>query len=170
VNVDVKKEEYKSNLQSLNDLIANRRTLKNAIAMSNAMTKVTIDNKEYTIVEAIEEKHFAEQRQRILSTLKYQFNNATSKANAENEKLSESVERYLASMGYSEKNGRPVEDIKKMREDYIAQNTYELIDPNDLGKVIEEETKALDAFLSNIDFKLSESNATTIITVDLAAE
>ena len=46
-----------SKLQSANDLINYRRALKSAVLQSNAVTKVTVADKEMTVAEAIEYKN-----------------------------------------------------------------------------------------------------------------
>ena len=51
------KKDTKAEYQSLMDLIKYRNALKQAVAMSNANTKVTVCGKEYTVAEAIELKN-----------------------------------------------------------------------------------------------------------------
>ena len=56
VSVDAYKESIRSCYQKANDLINRRNALKRAVVMSNATTKVTIGDREYTVAEAIEDR------------------------------------------------------------------------------------------------------------------
>jgi hypothetical protein len=156
--------------QRFDALTKNYRMLKSAIAMSNANTTITIGEKNFTIVEAIEEKHFAEKRAAYLRYMRRNYEMAQNLANANNAKLPEAAERFVAPLNMSEKNGNSKEDIKKTMDQYIVDNTWELVDPNDMADYLKKMEDELTEFTSNIDFKLSESNATTVIDVDLIPE
>jgi hypothetical protein len=156
--------------QRFEALVNNRRILKNAIAMSNAVTKITVAGKEYTVVEAIEEKHFAENRLAYLRSIRRNYETAQNTANTKNAILPDAAEKFVASLNMSEKNGSSKEDIRKTMETYIADNTWELIDPNKVGEWITAMDTEITDFVDNIDFKLSESNATTVIEVELNDE
>ena len=54
-----------------------------------------------------------------------------------------------------------------MKNEYIAKNTRELADPNNLKEEIDRLESDILEFQSNVDYKLSESNSTTVIEVDL---
>lgn len=156
--------------QKFDALTKNYRALKSAVAMSNAKTTITIGEKTFTIVEAIEEKHFAEKRAAYLRYMRRNYEMAQNLANANNAKLPEAAERFVASLNMSEKNGNSKEDIKKTMDQYIVDNTWELVDPNDMADYLKKMEDELTEFTSNIDFKLSESNATTVIEVELIPE
>jgi hypothetical protein len=167
VSITEKTEKFKSNFESLNSLIKNRNELKKAIAASNAVTSISIGDKEYTIVEAIEEKNFIPTKKLVLRNLKAQYDRAVAKANLENEKLPQAAENYLATIGMTDKNGRSKDEITEAYNTYIKVNTWSLIDPCKLGDKIKEMEDEIAEFEANIDFRLSESNATTVIEVDL---
>jgi hypothetical protein len=168
--IDDKVVELTAAMQHYNALVNNYRKLKSAVAMSNAKTTITIGDKTYTIVEAIEEKHFTEKRLAHLRYMRRSYEMAQNLANGNNAKLPEAAERFVASLNMSEKNGNSREDIKKAMDQYIADNTWELIDPNKMGEFLKKMEDEIVEFQSNIDFKLSESNATTVIDVTLEAE
>jgi sulfur carrier protein ThiS len=169
-DISAKVEELKAAKQSFEALVRNYRTLKSAVAMSNAATSVTVGDKTYTVVEAIEEKHFAEDRINYLKTIRRSYEMALNTANSNNARVPEGAERFVASLNMSEKNGNSKEDIKKTMDTYIVDNTWELVDPNNAAEWLKEMEKDITDFTSNIDFKLSESNATTVIDVDLVSE
>ena len=60
----------KGNLDSVRALMENKRVVKSAIVLSNANTKITIGDKEYTVAEAIERKSMMEMERKLLSELK----------------------------------------------------------------------------------------------------
>lgn len=162
--------EFKAAKQSYEALVNNYRVLKSAVAMSNAATTITVGTKTYTIVEAIEEKHFCEDRLSYLRTIRRSYEMALANVNSNNAKVPEQAERFVASLNMSEKNGNSKDDIKKTMDAYITDNTWELVDPNNVGEWLKEMENEIVEFTSNIDFKLSESNATTVIDVEYNAE
>jgi hypothetical protein len=168
--IEDKVVELTANMQRYNALVNNYRMLKSAVAMSNAKTTITIGEKTYTIVEAIEEKHFTEARLQHLRQMRRSYEYAQNQANMNNANLPKAAENFVASLNMSEKNGTSREDIKKAMDQYIADNTWELVDPNKMGEFLKKMEDDIVEFQSNIDFKLSESNATTVIDVTLVAE
>lgn len=60
--------EPKEQLQSVEDLIARRSTLKSKIMESNASTKVKIAGKEMLVIEAIEMKETIQYKKQLLNT------------------------------------------------------------------------------------------------------
>jgi hypothetical protein len=55
------------------------------------------------------------------------------------------------------------EAMKALRKDYIANNTYDLIDPLGVAKLMEELTDEINEFETEVDAALSVSNAVTVI-------
>ena len=55
------------------------------------------------------------------------------------------------------------DSMKTLRAEYIKNNTYDLIDPIGVAKVMESLTDEIDAFNVEIDAALSVSNAITTI-------
>jgi hypothetical protein len=55
------------------------------------------------------------------------------------------------------------EAMKALRKDYIANNTYDLIDPLGVTKIMEELMNEIDEFETEVDAALSVSNALTVI-------
>lgn len=157
----------KSNLQSVKQLIENRKRLKEAIVASNAAVKVTIGGVEYTVASAIERKALINHEQDLLRMLEVQYNNALAYVNKINEDLPAKAEKYIATLTASDKTNRTADEIKDLANDYIKRNTVELVDPNNLKVEIETLRKSIEDFLTEVDFKLSELNATTLIDVNI---
>lgn len=162
--------ELKAAKQSYEALVSNYRTLKSAIAMSNANTSITVGERSFTIVEAIEEKHFTEKRLNHLRNMRRSYELAQQLANTNNSNLPIAAEKFVASLNMSEKNGASKEDIKRTMDTYISDNTWELVDPNNMGEYLKKLEEEIVEFQSNIDFKLSESNTITLIDVTLTSE
>lgn len=161
-------EEVKAAYRSACDLISRRDAIKRAVTMSNATTKVVIGGQEYTIAEAIEMKnHGIPMQQRLLDKLAKDNRAARKRADESNgEYLEMRADEYVKSLyGNVDMKGAS-DEIKKVRSDFIAAQTMELVDP--LG--IDDEMKRLDDIISSfsveIDAALSVSNALTEITVE----
>lgn len=161
------KETLVANKQSLVSLLANRKALKDAIAMSNATTKITVSGNEYTVVEAIERKHFAETELNTISRIERQYEAELRQVNAENLNLDARAEAYISSILGSDKQCRPTSEIDAMKKKYKDDQTMELVDPCDITTFVKNWRKEVEDFRAEVDFKLSVSNATTIITVEL---
>jgi hypothetical protein len=146
-------------------LTENQRRIKAAVVLSNARTKVKIGGIEYTVAEAIERKAKLHHDETFLRLLKQQYTRQTERIDAENATLPEKLETYLRSI-LGEKDKRSPEDIAMHTKAFDDRNKYELIDPCDISKQIEELEQAITNFKTEVDYILSESNATTFIEID----
>lgn len=160
-------KDLKSRYDSVQALIKNNAKIKSAIDASNATTIVTIGGKSMTVQEAIVRKHLIETDMRLLANLKSQYECARKTVNNENDKLPAAAERYVTAVLSADKAGKKPEEIEAMKNEYIAKNTRELADPNNLKNEIDRLESDILEFQSNVDYKLSESNSTTVIEVDL---
>ena len=158
------KETLKGNLQKVTQLIENRKALRSAVVLSNANSQITIGNDTYTVAEAIERKSNMQSELDLLSQLQRQHQSVTQQVNYENENLQNKLEAYLVSV--LGKESRKAEDVKDHTEQFYARNESELVDPNELAKFIKTFEKAILDFTNEVDYKLSESNATTSIDVE----
>lgn len=161
-------EEVKSAYQSACDLIARRDAIKRAVTLSNAATKVTIGGQEYTIAEAIEMKnHGVPMQQKLLDKLVGDSRAARKQADVNNgEHLEMRADEYVKSLyGNVDMKGAS-EEIKKVRGDFIAAQTMELVDPINIDTEMKRLDEAISGFTVEIDSALSVSNALTEITVE----
>lgn len=166
------KDHMKASHNKVTDLINRRNAIKRAVVLSNAVTKVTVGDKEYTVAEAIEMKnHGMEFKSAYVRTM------ANQNAMAQNELIRHSgeavekeAEKYvLAVIQAQPKDNKMSVDsdaMKKLRETYIENNTYDLIDPLNVTKLIQEMTDEIDAFNTDVDAALSVSNALTVIEIE----
>lgn len=150
------------------DLIKRRNAIKRAVVLSNAKTTVKIGDREYTVAEAIEMKnHGIEYDDYLLAELKDQYNYAKATLLKENgQSLSDRADKFVVDM-YGTKEGKVSnDDIEKARKSFIEANTYDLIDPINIQKKIEELEAYIAEFKAEVDAALSVSNAITEITVE----
>lgn len=153
----------KNDTDSIMTLIARRNAMRRALMLSNACTKVYINDREYTVADAIEMKHHGLQmlvmlRDEMVSQWKRQ-NDTVETENGE--KLTAKVDAYIA-QSYGSKDVRTA-DASQARADYIQEQSYDLLDPLDLKQRIEKLTDEIDKFRADVDAVLSASNATTMV-------
>lgn len=163
------KDKMKSGYQKATDLIARRDAMKRAVVLSNAITKVKVGENEYTVAEAIEMKnHGMEFRKALLNFM----NAAYVKAQAELERnsgetLEKKAERYVLDVINAQPKDSKMtvdsEAMKTLRKTYIENNTYDLIDPMDVAKIMENLDAEINEFNAEVDAALSVSNALTVI-------
>lgn len=172
VTINDYKEHMKACHNKVTDLINRKNAIKKAVVLSNATTKVTIGGNEYTVAEAISLKqHGMDFKTAYLRALVNQ------NAVAQNEILRHSgeiiekdAEKYVLAVIQAQPKDSKMsvdsEAMKKLREEYIKNNTYDLIDPLNVTKLIQEMTDEIDAFNTEIDSILSTSNALTVIDIE----
>ena len=169
VKVNNFKEQMRSGYQKVTDLIKRRDAMKRAVVLSNATTKVKIGGNEYTVAEAIEMKnHGMEFRSALLRQMNSDYIAAQNDlARNGGEALEKKSEQYvLAVIAAQPKDSKMSADsdvMKGLRQTYIENNTYDLIDPLDITKVMETLDAEINEFNAEVDAALSVSNALTVI-------
>ena len=156
-------EKAKSSYQSITDLIERRNTIKAKVIQSNAVTKVTIDKKEYTVAEAIERKNSINNELNLLNKLKQSYSNNKSKVEAGNLKVRANIDKQLELLAGSDKN--KTEGIDNLVKLTLENQQFNLVDVLGIEKLIENLSNSIYEFQSNVDFTLSESNALTTIEI-----
>ena len=160
-------ENVKSRHQKVTGLIARTEAIKRAVVNSNAVTKVTIAGKEYTVAEAIDMKnHGIERLRALVRRLNHDYTMAKSAADRANgAELERRADDYVRTMiGNTDVKGM-TEEIKRLRDEFIKAQTMELVDPIGVLKQIEMLNEQINAFEINVDSALSVSNALTAIEV-----
>lgn len=161
-------DSIKSNYQKVDSLIKRRNAMKRAVVLSNATTKVKVGDTEYTVAEAIEMKnHGMNGTKRLLNELVSQYNYVTHILDENSGKnLEEKAEQYVMSVLRAQGESTDKTDTKQiqaLRDSYIENNTFEMLDPIGIASKIEELDKMVTEFDTEIDAALSVSNALTII-------
>lgn len=152
----------KASLQSVKDLIEQRKALKSAVVRSNAITTVKINGVELTVAEAIERKSSIALEQRLLHQLKGQLAQVTANVEKTNVEMSRRLDALLLTAVGKDRQASETE-LAAISAPFKAQNEGKALDPNDLSVVIESLQKDIDGFLLEVDYALSEINATTMV-------
>lgn len=150
------------------DLIKRQSAIKRAVTLSNAVTKVKVSDKEYTVAEAIwMRNHGMEKVQGVVNAMQKQYKQAQAEINRQNGSgLEERADQYVTAI-YGQKDGKTnTADIEKVRKDFLTANTYELLDPIHILERIDDLEKKISDFMSEVDAALSCSNALTEITIE----
>lgn len=149
-------------------LIERRKAIKKAVVLSNAITKVSVAGVEYTVAEAIEMKnHGISFEELLMKTMTTQYNKAVMSVNIENGKdLEARAEQYVTAI-YGQKEGKTnTDDIEKVKADFLKSNQYELVNPLEITKKINDLEEYINLFMAEVDSALSVSNALTEIEVN----
>lgn len=167
--VDLKEfvETVKARHQKVSSLIARAEAIKRAVVNSNAVTKVIIAGKEYTVAEAIEMKNNGIERLRALvQRLSSDYTTAKATADRANgAELERRADDYVRTMiGNTDVKGM-TDEVKRLRDEFIKAQTMELVDPIGALKQIEELNEQINSFEVNVDSALSVSNALTNIEI-----
>jgi len=155
----------KDKLQKINDLIDYRNRLKRAIVQSNAQTMVTINKEQYTVAEAIERKSSIDFEKKLLSEMRRQYATATKTVENHNQRVEQGLQTLLQKEFSKDNVKSNVDNIKTISDAYLQSNRAELLDPLKLESTIERIEESILNFEQEVDLVLSESNATTKITV-----
>lgn len=168
IPLDEVKSKMKSSYQKVIDLIKRRNAMKRAVVLSNACTIVKIDGVEYTVAEAIDMKnngmsHFINLR----DSLQMQLGRSRMKLDENSgEALEKKAEKHIIAVLDAQgdsTNKTNTKEMEALRAAYIANNTWDLIDPNNVADKIEELTNMIDNFMTEVDAALSVSNSLTFI-------
>lgn len=163
------KDNIKSAYQKVQSLIARRDAMKRAVVISNAATKIVVGDKEYTVAEAIEMKnHGMEYKKALLNRIVDNWHAAEVELNRNSgEAIEKRAEQYVLSVIQAQPKDSKMtvdsEAMKALRKDYIANNTYDLIDPLGVTKLMEGFMDEINEFETEVDAALSVSNAVTVI-------
>ena len=165
-------EEYKANGQSsldkIKDLITRLNAIKRSISESNAVTHRTVCGKDYTIAQIIwMNQHGIDFLSDLLNQMERQYSNAIGVIEATNSRLSDRADDFvIRSSNPADKDGMSPDAIRDMRDGYIERETMILIDGINIKKTKEALADEINSFKAEVDAVLSESNATTEITIE----
>lgn len=159
----------KSNFDQFNDLFAELNNIKAAVRKSNEVTKVVIGGEELTVADALVYKNTIVYRNSFLDRITRENRNAESrveqsKINADNKFASvcENLIKNSQGQDVSEDYLKTVltEEERRLKKAIIEVKVSGI---NNVNEYIEAERKRIDTFIEEVDYVLSESNATTII-------
>jgi len=156
--------DAQASYQSYRDLLNRYNSIKAAIVLSNATTRVSIAGTEYTVADAVERKKTIEMEKNMLHLMQMQFDKVKNDYDSHTSSENARVERLIQTeLGKDAKTN--VEVITQLSETFLAQNRAEIVDPLNLAKEIAVLNKTIEDFETKVDWILSESNGRTTITV-----
>lgn len=159
----------KSNFDQFNDLFAELNNIKASVRKSNEVTKVVIGGEELTVADALVYKNTIVYRNNFLDRITRENRNAESRV--EQSKISadtkfasvrENLIKNSQGQDVSEDYLKTVltEEERRLKKAIVEVKVSGI---NNVNEYIEAERKRIDTFLEEVDYVLSESNATTII-------
>ena len=162
------KAAMEENLASSVSLVNNYITLKAAINEANAVTKVTIAGKEYTIANAIARYRGLDNEEYLYRNMLSNVVNAKNKVELTNQKYlsPESISRYVANILGDSKKDEAL--IAATEQRYREANEVELYDPLDTEKLATEKIEEIELFREEFHSVLTTANCNTVITVEFA--
>lgn len=169
---DVFKDNLKmtqANFDQFNDLFAELNNIKAAVRKSNEVTKVVIGGEELTVADALVYKNTIAYRNSFLDRITRENRNAESRV--EQSKISadtkfasvrENLIKNSQGQDVSEDYLKTVltEEERRLKKAIVEVKVSGI---NNVNEFIEAERKRIDTFIEEVDYVLSESNATTII-------
>lgn len=169
---DVFKDNLKmtqSNFDQFNDLFAELNRIKAAVRKSNEVTKVVIGGEELSVADALVYKNTIVYRNNFLDRITRENRNAESRV--EQSKISadtkfasvrENLIKNSQGQDVSEDYLKTVltEEERRLKKAIVEVKVSGI---NNVNEYIEAERKRIDTFIEEVDYVLSESNATTII-------
>ena len=163
VTSNISKEDFnvkaKTDLQSIDDLIARRKNIKSAIVTSNATTKVNVAGVEMTVATAIERKTSIEYEKSVLLQIKNQYLLAKQRVEVKNTEMEAAIEKLVNSaFGKDSKTTIKPEDYSSIADPYKEKNEWALVDPINALEEIKKREEEIDAFMAEIDTQLQISN------------
>lgn len=164
--VDAEKfaKTVRAEYQSFTDLVKRRDTIKRAVVQANATTRVKVGAWEGTVAEAIEYKTSIAYKKRLLDEMRTQLLRAKAQYESQQQGVDDRLEKLLHSELGKDVKTSP-ETITALTNSFRENNKVELVDPLDLTAKASELETEIEAFETNVDWVLSETNGKTMIVV-----
>lgn len=155
-----------SSLQSVTDLIKRRNEIKSKLILVNATTTVKVGNTEMTIAEAIERKSSIEFDRGLLMELKRQLSLINNRIELEHQSMLNRLDQRITADLGSKDRKENAKEVEEITEAFLKRYQPNLVDPINIREKIAELEVAIDEFEANVDYVLSEVNATTFIEIE----
>lgn len=158
-------EDIKSKYQKITDLISRRRAMKAAIQKSNAHTVINVAGVPMVVADAIERKQNVVYEANLHTQMRQHYIGAMTMIEKQNTALDAQIETAVT-QAYSNDRGKVTpEQYEAVAQPRKAEHFAALLDPLSVETKLEVMGDEINAFLQEIDFSLSESNARTEIEV-----
>lgn len=166
--VDAVKKEMQFAYDKITALIDRRNAIKKALTLANATTLVAIGEQKMTVAEAIYFKtQGIENDKLLLSAMSEQYNRTLNILNQNNgDKLSKECEQFITNTFGAKETRTDTSEIDKMRQSYINDNTYDIVEGINVKETIEKLKNKIDKFEAEVDAAITVANATTEIEIE----
>lgn len=158
---------FKSNSQSLwdeyKDLSKELIEIKKAIKKSNQMVEVDISGQKMTVEEAVIRKEEAELQKDVLVKILREVATGNNEIETSIQKIESVARNFASEMNKNSTNDTFQEDALKLGRASAEREYKKTMLIGFEPKVAEEKLKEINDFLNEVDYVLSESNATTLI-------
>ena len=158
-------QEAKAAYQQIQALIQRRRQIKQAVILSNASTEVLVAAQKMTVAEAIERKGSIALEKQLRTDLWRKYSEKLTALEEHNHKIERQLFQLLQATYAKPESEVSQEDYQKIAQPFKQNNEASLIDPLNLKVMAFQLEAAIDAFESEVDIALTESNARTLIEV-----
>ena len=155
----------KAAYQQVQALLQRRRQLKNAVVLSNASTQVNIAGEKMTVAEAIERKRSIGLEKHFTATMWKQHTAKLEALEGHNQKIERQLFQLLQATYAKPESEVSAEDYDKIAQPFKANNEASLIDPLKLKETLFQLEQQIEAFETEVDVALTESNARTEIEI-----
>ena len=161
LSVDDFNKKAQSSFEKSTALIHNYNKICQAITLSNSRTEIEVNGQKMTVSDAINRKNNIDKEEQLLNVLKKNYKKVLDEVKHRNDVLEEKIDT-LREIDIKEKIERQ-SSYEIMRE----SESWEMVDPLNILKIIDNMEKDIMEFKSEVDFVLSTSNAQTIIEIDI---
>lgn len=156
-------ETANANFNSFNDLFDELTKVKNAIKASNAVTTITINGETMTISEAITLKECVHVKRNFYRELLKRYEECEKSVERAEAEIEDKARKQVEKLNLDSKDNYET-ILDAARTSVVKDSRIVVVGIDNIEKVREEFNK-LDNFFEEIDYKLSESNAITVITL-----
>ena len=162
--------EFEANIaasvQSIDSLIKRAVNIKDAVVNSNAVTFIDVAGVTMTIAAAIERKNSILLEKKYLNSLKNAYTEAFNRISTQNTLMEEGLERQIMAIIGADKSKSNSDETTLYSSNYRESHTWIEIDPLNLRELIVKKELEIDEFEKEIDYKLSTSNAITMVDIE----
>lgn len=158
-------EKTKADFKSAQDLIKYRQTVKGAIVAANAVTTVIIGKKTMTVAQAIERKNSIKYEKSLLNQISQNYVSMVRRSVELESDAEKRLDQQLMQILGKDVKSRDSSESEAQTKLFWDNNKPKIVDPLDAKKLIENLEKDITEFEGEVDFRLSEANATTKIEV-----
>ena len=169
--LELSKQNYKefeklaqAKIDKINDYLDLKAKLQGLISQANAVSKVIINNKEYTIHQAISRKRNIDTEKEVLEAILSNFGYTKRVLDKKQEETNAKIESLLDTNLSSDAKNK--DNTSNVYKELLSIYSVNLIDPLNIENYIQDKYDEIEAFELEVDTKLNIANATTLITID----